>query len=116
MLPKLFTLVLEYAFKRIDWGSKGLTIEEETLHHLRFTDNIIIIAKTKEELRNMLIDAHTASARVGLKINFNKTKYMTNAQEQDEEAEEMTIGNDQMERVSNYVYLGELVMIMKSWK
>lgn len=59
MLPKLFINVIEHAFKTLHWEHKGINIDVERLHHLRFADDI-------------------ATTKIGLTINFNKTKMMTN--------------------------------------
>ena len=38
--PRLFTNCLECIFRNIDWDNKGININGETLHHLKFADDI----------------------------------------------------------------------------
>ena len=44
--------------------------------HSRYTDDIILIAKSKEELRNLLMKVKEESEKVGLKLNIQKSKIM----------------------------------------
>lgn len=46
--------------------------------HLRFADDIVLMAESLEELKRMLDDLATASQQIGLKINLDKTKIMIN--------------------------------------
>ena len=43
--PKLFTACLERVFKGIDWNQSGIAIDGESLNHLRFADDIVLISK-----------------------------------------------------------------------
>lgn len=46
----------------------------EKFTHLRFEDDIVVIARTAVELQEMLADLQDQNEKVGLKINFDKTK------------------------------------------
>lgn len=74
--PKLFTTVLDYAMKSLNWNRKGININGKYLNHLRFADDIVIITQDKNELQDMLRELEMAVKPVGLKINAQKTKYM----------------------------------------
>lgn len=112
MSPKLFTLVLEDAYKRIEWGNRGISILGERLTHLRFADDVVLFAETKDQLISMLEDVHKASVRVGLELNFQKTKYMTNERDEQEE-QDIEMGENQVQRVESYIYLGQTLTIGK---
>lgn len=79
--PKLFTAVLEEIFRKLNWDHHGLNINGERLSHLRFADDIVLFAETKEHLQVMLIDLERESRKVGLTMNASKTKALTNASE-----------------------------------
>lgn len=64
MSPKLFITVLEYAFKQLEWEQRGI--------------NIVLIADDIQEAQEMLTELANASTNVGLQINTQKTKIMTN--------------------------------------
>lgn len=95
--PKLFTLALEDVFKKLDWQNNGINIDGVRLNHLRFADDIVIIANTGEELKNMLQELHGASLQIGLQMNLSKTKIMST------ENTLITINNQPIERVSEYI-------------
>ena len=61
-----------------NWEDKGLNIDCEHLSRLIFADDIVLIAKSPEELESMLADIHLASKPVGLSMNLSKTKVMLN--------------------------------------
>ena len=76
---KLFTAFLQDAvIKRIDWKSRGLNIDAEYLSRLIFGDDIILFAKSPEELTSMLNDIHNTSKPAGLDMRLGKTKVMFN--------------------------------------
>ena len=62
----------------VNWEGRGLIIDGEHLSHLVFTDDIILLAKSSEELNSMLIDIHETSKPVGLNIHLGKSKVMFN--------------------------------------
>lgn len=73
---KLFTLVLEDAFKRIEWGDRVLNIAWEPLHHLIFTDDIAIISNTKsaaQKLQNVNDIANYVNLNLNL-VNITSQK------------------------------------------
>ena len=77
--PKLFTACLQDAIiNKINWEDKGINIDGEHLSHLIFADDIVLVAKSTEELESMLNDIHLASKPVGLSVNLSKTKVMLN--------------------------------------
>lgn len=53
-------------------------LEFKNLTHLRFADDVVIIAKSGEELTGMAEELRKASEEMGLSINFSKTKVMPN--------------------------------------
>ena len=96
--PKIFTACLQDAIiKRIDW---------EAGTHLIFTDDIILFAKSPEELTCMLTDIHNTSKPAGLDIHLGKTKVMFN-----EHAKKctLTVNGENIKEVDSFVYLGKTV-------
>lgn len=56
----------------------------------------------------MLQQLDDKSQAVGLKMNRSKTKIMTNIQE---EERNMMVGNEAIEKVDKYVYLGQEITL-----
>lgn len=54
MSPKLFTTLLEYMFKEIEWDKIDININGKKLNHLRFTDDIVLITNSMGEVSEML--------------------------------------------------------------
>jgi hypothetical protein len=84
--------------------SGGINIDGENLNHLRFADDIILIATTTTDLQQMIQEVEEKSKAVGLKLNLQKTKVLLS--EYVPQAP-IIIGDTEIERVDNYVYLGQ---------
>ena len=44
--------------------------------HLRYADDITLMAESKEELKSLLMKVKVGSEKVGIKLNIQKTKIM----------------------------------------
>ncbi|KAJ2946424.1 hypothetical protein O0L34_g12464 [Tuta absoluta] len=102
--PKIFIAVLEFILKKINWSHTGIRINSTYLNHLCFADDIVLFSENAQELENTLQSLHKASKEIGLEINFEKTKIMTNHTKTLIKVEE-----DSIEYVDEYIYLGKLV-------
>ena len=83
--PKLFNAVLEGVLRKlkVEWSAKGygVRVQPETaarLTNLRFADDILSIASSKDEAQDMLASLARASSEVGLQIHLGKTKLLSN--------------------------------------
>uniref|UniRef100_A0A914UNI2 Reverse transcriptase domain-containing protein n=1 Tax=Plectus sambesii TaxID=2011161 RepID=A0A914UNI2_9BILA len=101
--PKLFNASLEEIFRKLNWSS-SININGERLNHLRFADNIVIVGEAIEEVEKMLRELDRESAKVGLRMNRSKTKWMKNHQVGEGN---FKIGSEEIEEVSGYIYLGQ---------
>ena len=52
--------------------------ERDSLTNLRFADDVMLFATSKEQLRNMMYEIKKATEKVGLKIHPDKTKILSN--------------------------------------
>jgi hypothetical protein len=109
--PKLFTAVLENDIKTLAWDRTGININGVSLSHLRFADDIVLFAETPDDLQNMIQDLYHASLRVGLRMNMSKTKVMANVSGNSNSI--ITVGNEKLEAVDQYVYLGHMLSFDK---
>ena len=86
MSSLLFNTVLQYSLKdEIQrWQKKkGMGIylsdqERDCLTNLRFADDVMLFATSKEQMRNMVYEFKKATEKVGLKIHPDKTKILSN--------------------------------------
>ncbi|CAG5039360.1 unnamed protein product [Parnassius apollo] len=67
-------------FRKLNWENLGINIDGTSLTHLRFADDIVLFAKTPEAINKMIEDLSIESERVGLKLNPEKTRVMTNGE------------------------------------
>ena len=47
------------------------------IHNLRYADDTNLMAESEEELKSLLVKEKVESEKVGLKLNFQKTKIMS---------------------------------------
>ena len=60
----------------LDESQAGIKISRRNVNNLRYADDIILTAESKEELKNLLMKVKEESEKVGLKLNIQKTKIM----------------------------------------
>ena len=61
---------------RLDEAQPGIKIAMRNINNLRYTDDTTLMAKSKEELRNLLMKVKEESGKAGLKVSIQKTKIM----------------------------------------
>lgn len=105
--PKLFTALLEYMCKGVEWEEMGVNINGEKLNHLRFADDIVLIADSIGDATLMLEGLCLASKKVGLKINMMKTEIMTNLVL----GGSVCVGGEMVNETRAYKYLGHEIRI-----
>ena len=76
--PCLFNLYAKYIMQNagLDEAQVGIKIAERSINNLRYTDDTILMAESKEELKSLLMKEKEESEKAGLKINILKTKIM----------------------------------------
>ena len=55
----------------------GIKIAGKNINNLRYTDDTTLMAKSKEELKSLLMKVKEESEKVGLTLNIQVTKIMT---------------------------------------
>jgi hypothetical protein len=76
------------------------------LEDLEFTDDICLISHKFEHMQEKTNKLSQVASRVGLKINKNKTKYMTVNTHSNKN---ITVDSQAMEKVQRFTYLGSTV-------
>ena len=104
MSPKLFNAVLESVFRSLKWENFGISINNKKLNNLRFADDVVLFAESKNELIQLIQDLKDASKIVGLEMNENKTKIINNTGDDDYYVDGLKI-----EVVKDYKYLGQII-------
>ena len=60
----------------LDEAQAGIKISGRNINNLRYTDDITLMAESKEELNGFLMKVKVESEKVSLKLNIQKTKIM----------------------------------------
>uniref|UniRef100_A0A8R1IG20 Reverse transcriptase domain-containing protein n=2 Tax=Caenorhabditis japonica TaxID=281687 RepID=A0A8R1IG20_CAEJA len=123
--PNLFSACLESVFNKMSWqhlrGDKddendkakllpGIRINGQNLTHLRFADDIVLVASNPKAASLMIQELVEMCGKVGLRMNTNKTKVMRN-KFASQSPVNLTLNNVTtcIEEVNEYVYLGRLL-------
>jgi hypothetical protein len=106
----LFNVVLEVIVRRANLQTTGTIYNKET-QILAYADDIDIVGRSQSAVRDAYLALEREAAKVGLKINEQKTKYM-NAVQNDrtirDVGQSVAIGDQHFEVVKEFVYLGSL--------
>ena len=76
--PCLFNFYAEYIMRNtgLEEAQTGIKIAGRNINHLRYADDITLMAESDEELKSLLMKVKEESEKVGLKLNIQKTKIM----------------------------------------
>ena len=101
----LFNCVLESVFREMNWVGIGIHINGKYLNNLRYADDIILIAKSKQELNEMIQTLNEEGKKKGLTMNINKTKILSKGNDKTK----IMIDKKEVEEVNKIIYLGQNV-------
>ena len=76
--PCLFNLYAEYIMRnaRLEEAQAGIKIAGRNINNFRYADDTTLMAESEEELKSLLMKVKQESEKIGLKLNFHKTKIM----------------------------------------
>ena len=60
----------------LDESQAEIQVARRNINNLRYADNIILMAESEEELKNLVMKVKVESEKAGLKLNIQKTKIM----------------------------------------
>lgn len=106
--PKLFSAALQDMFGTLNWKRRGININGEYISHLRFADDIVILAETLQDLQEMVSSLAESSKHIGLRMNLDKTKIMFNELV---DPRPVAVNGVPLEVVQEYVYLGQTLRL-----
>ena len=64
---------------RLDEAQAGIKFAMRNINNLRYADDTILMAESKEELKSFLMKVKEESEKAGLKLNIQKTKIMASS-------------------------------------
>ena len=63
----------------LDEAQAGIKFARRNINNLRYADDIELLAESEEGLKSLLMKVEEESEKVGLKLNFQKTKIMASS-------------------------------------
>ena len=63
----------------LEEAQSGIKIAGRNINNLRYSDDTTPMVKSEEELKSLLMKVKEESEKVGLKLNFQKTKIMVSS-------------------------------------
>ena len=63
----------------LEEAQAGIKIAGRDINNLRYADDTTLMAESEEELKSLLMKVKEESAKVGLKLNFQKIKIMASS-------------------------------------
>ena len=87
-------------------GEKKKKIAGKNINNLRYADDTILMEKSKEELKSLLMKVKGESEKAGLKLNIQKTKIMVFGP-----ITSLQIDGETMETVTDFIFLGSKLTV-----
>ena len=84
----------------LDEAQAGIMIARKNINHLRYTDDTLLMAESKE-LKSPLMKVKEESEKVGLKPNIQKTKIIASSP-----ITSWQIDGETVEIVADFIFLG----------
>ena len=89
---------------RLDEAQAGIKIARRNINNLRYANDNILMAESKEELKSLLMKVKEEREKVGLKANIQKTKIMASGP-----IISWQIDGEAMEMVTDFHFLGSKI-------
>ena len=86
----------------LDEGQAGIKIAGRNINNLRYADDTILMAKSEEELKSLLVKEE--SEKIGLKLNIQKTKIVASGP-----ITSWEIDGETVETVSDFIFWGSKI-------
>ena len=99
--PCLFNLNAQYIMWNVglDEGQAGIKTAGRNINNLRYADDTTPMAKSKEEVKSLLMKVKQESEKAGLKLNIQKTKIMASSP-----ITSWQIDGETMETVTDFIF------------
>ena len=86
---------------RLDEAQAGINIAGRNINHLRYADDATLMSESEEKLKSLLMKVKEESEKIGLKLNFQKTKIMASSP-----INSWKIYGETVETVSDFIFWG----------
>ena len=84
----------------LDEAQAGINIAGRNISNLRYADDTTVMAKSKQELKSLLMKVKEESEKAGLKLNIQKMKIMASCP-----INSWQMDRETMETVTDFIFL-----------
>ena len=88
----------------MDEAHSGIKTARRNVNNLRYADDTTLMVESKDELKSLLMKVKEESKKVGLKLNFQKTKIMASGP-----IASWQIDAETVETVTEFIFLGSRI-------
>ena len=88
----------------LDEAQAGIKIARRNINNLKYKDDTTLMAGSEEELKSLLMKVKEESEKVGLNLNFQKTKIVASGP-----TTSWQIDGETVETVSDFIFLGSKI-------
>ena len=88
----------------LDETQAGIKIARRNINNLRYADDTILKAESKEELKSLLMQVKEESEKAGLKLNIQKAKIMASSP-----TTLLQTDGEKMEKMTDFIFLGSKI-------
>ena len=88
----------------LEEAQAGIKIAGRNIDNLRYAEDTILMAESKEELKSLLMKVKEESEKVGLKFNIQTTKIMASGP-----ITSWQTDGETMETVTDFIFLGSKI-------
>ena len=89
----------------LDEAEAGIKIAGRNINNLTYTNDITLMAESKEELKSLLMKMKEDGEKVGLKLNIQKTKIMASGPITSRQID----GRETVETVTDFIFGGSKI-------
>ena len=91
---------------RVDDSQAGIKIVGRNINNFRYADDVTLMAESKEELKNFLMNMKEESEQADLKLNIQKTKMMATGP-----ITSWQIKGEKVGPVTDFIFLGSKITV-----
>ena len=88
----------------LEEAQAGIKTVGRNINNLRYADDVILMAESKQELKSLLMKVKEKSEKAGLKLNTQKTKIMVSGP-----ITPWQIDRETVETMTDFIFLGSKI-------
>ena len=105
--PDLFNCMVDYLMEKVAEKVPGIQLGSYRMTDLEYADDTLLLGSSLEDIRQALTTYEIEAAKLGLKVNWTKTKLMRVGDGPDPPS--LIVNGETVEFVPSFVYLGSTV-------